>query len=221
MIFLLYALDQFMGHRLSLMIEAGDIDALQFADIPLGLNLSGPLRKAIHIQCLDAVIVLMEMGADITKLPLEERRYAYRALAGRHIKTGNRAALLEMLDQEVVDVNAKTEEEVSNSLNALPDRLLHLAIKSKQEEVALLLIERGADVHMPNWHWTPMGLAVKYGCLNIIRELHTRGVSIKRNLERQQYNTASANLFVRMNPLSLEECGASAEVIAFVNDLES
>ena len=167
------------------------------------------------------MIFLAEKGAEIKHLPEEERCYVYRILANHYIETGNQQALLKMLDQGEIDVDEEIKSFEAISSNALPDRLLHTSIKNKQEEIALSLIERGSNMNIPNWHWTPMGLALSRGCFSVVRALHARGIPIIGNLERKHHRSYAAQLFFQENPFDWEKTVFfTSEAKDFVKSLE-
>jgi hypothetical protein len=136
------------------------------------------LRSAVHGGDLDLVRRLLAGNADLARV-----RFVAPSGSGTslHFVTDwpgyfpNGPAIVHMLIDAGADPNATTTGKGN------PETPLHYAASSDDVDVAVALIDRGADLETPDGSiGSPLDNAIGYACWHVARLLATRGARIEK-----------------------------------------
>ncbi|KAJ5651018.1 uncharacterized protein N7484_004741 [Penicillium longicatenatum] len=130
------------------------------------INKWTPLHAAVDGGHNELVELLLSRGADI-KIPINTGRVPFYTAA----RNGS-LELVRLLYEYSPDINVSTQEDQWTPLNVAAD-LGHF-------EVVKFLIEKGADISIPNSaRWTPVNSAAESGHLEVVKILVENGADIE------------------------------------------
>ncbi|MDP1608059.1 MAG: ankyrin repeat domain-containing protein [Chlamydiales bacterium] len=179
-------LERFFLKELHTSIDQNDIDSVtllveQASSINVLFNGISPLYRASQKGNEAVVEVLLEKGGN----PNQENdlSYSLQSIDDLHKDTPIRIAAklgYKKLIGLFIEHKAPFDERGTDSLTPL-----FLAVRNGQEDTALFLIEKGANVHIRDPKDSSLILiATLFGCLKVVQELLKRGVDINQTDNR-------------------------------------
>ena len=136
------------------------------------------LRTAVHEGHLDLTSRLIAGNPDLVRTRFVARGGSDTAL---HFVTDwpgyfpNGPAIVHLL------IDAGADPDATTTGDGKPETPLHYAASSDDVDVAVALIDRGADLELPNGSiGTPLDNAIGYACWHVARLLAARGARIEK-----------------------------------------
>jgi len=150
-----------------------------------------PLHVAIKGGRRDIAILLLERGADTETRDIKDQTALYMASSCGY------ADVVRSLVDRGADLNAICQDHKDNNIDVKWTPLL-VAIYNKRRDIAILLLERGADTETRGGRdENALYMASSYGCADVVQQLLSHGA----DLNAESYELGEYHTIVKWTPL--------------------